>query len=143
MLREYQEEIKRLKEMLKDPNMLKNYLNENSPVKKNKNDLATSSLKSNSGNRNNNIIDEKENYIKEIENDKMRAENAKQEMELHIRKLQEEMIKGGEALKEKDKLIEREKYKLQKQLEEKNKQQQKLIDEQRKKEEEFLTVEQN
>jgi len=53
------------------------------------------------------------------------------------------MIKGGEALKEKDREIEREKYKLQQKLDEQNKKQQKLLEEKRKKEEEFLTVEQN
>jgi len=121
--------------MLTNPELFRNVVNNNVQERKISISGSPNKFKLES------INNEKENYTKEL-NDK-ESEVIKNEMEKQIRKLQEEMIRGGEALQEKDREIERERYKLQKQLEEQNKNQQKLIEEKRKKEEEFLTVEQN
>lgn len=133
MLREYQEEINRLKKMLENPAMMKQMMESTTASSPTKASIKKHSAEQSNGNvqgqGNEKSFDsgekkiyleefekkqvemekEKENLKKLAETEKERAESLKYEMQSKLEQMQKELIKGGDALKEKEKEKEHEK----------------------------------
>jgi len=86
---------------------------------------------------------EKENLYKLAESEKIKSENLKHEMQSRLETMQKELIKGGDALKEKEKEKEHEKYKLMKKLNKQKQKEEEFINENLKKESDLKMLEEH
>lgn len=167
MLREYQEEIKKLKAMLENPQAMKNLMaspmaSPNKAQKKKNSDTSNNEQSrklSDSGDKH--FSGEKKIYIEEFErkkeeiekekedlkqlaeSEKEKAELVKNEMEKKLEQMQKELIKGGDALLLKEKEKEHDKYKLMKKLNKQKAKEDELINQRIKKEQDLKLMEEN